>query len=649
MAQVNETRRGTLHRPVDTFLGKEMCKISYFLNVLGVIRSDGGIEQRSLGNFASINDPSTTTEKLSMQPLYKEFMKLELLNYGNLISNNFGTANREPEKSLSGYQSDPSMAGDLNRDLGLGEAGSQRPKHRPPVPSKPNVQSAALLGASLAFGAQGMNTVTTPRSANGTRHPRTLAMMDLGTLDGEPMQQDTAVRSSTGLVGVRIKQFNETQGSTLSQTVSSLHPEPVGPQQIAAQLAVGKSTVRPPPAIPSKGNRAVNSPARQNDPKQGPNHETSASSVLSHVARSNGVHDQQDSAAKGVSSLVTDTTRPFTDPLGHRDVVSNGSVGPQRKEHTGPSLLSSSLGKAVLQLPQPELQKNTSLSQGNQGPPLPPRPMVPVNTSHASQQTVPAKNVIRKNDPAIDNKLNVSRIGGPMSIRTTIPNARDPRSQMLPSRSSSSSLRPQHSGLSESSPTKGMRQTLRQETKSDHNETKRRRKFQRPRIIKTHPNKHREGDRKRWRDRITERERKRYEGVWAANRGLLIDENSPPGSSTTPLREMVLNLVVRDIWSRSRLQPILLGQIWDLVCHDNRRMLTRQEFVVGMWLIDQSLKGRKLPIRVSQSVWDSVHIPDGMGGFRKSGPTRGQPPPGPPEPLAATLAEQTPKGDVGVC
>lgn len=583
-------------------------------------------------------------------------MKLELLNYGNLISNNFGTANREPEKSLSGYQSDPSMAGDLNRDLGLGEAGSQRPKHRPPVPSKPNVQSAALLGASLAFGAQGMNTVTTPRSANGTRHPRTLAMMDLGTLDGEPMQQDTAVRSSTGLVGVRIKQFNETQGSTLSQTVSSLHPEPVGPQQIAAQLAVGKSTVRPPPAIPSKGNRAVNSPARQNDPKQGPNHETSASSVLSHVARSNGVHDQQDSAAKGVSSLVTDTTRPFTDPLGHRDVVSNGSVGPQRKEHTGPSLLSSSLGKAVLQLPQPELQKNTSLSQGNQGPPLPPRPMVPVNTSHASQQTVPAKNVIRKNDPAIDNKLNVSRIGGPMSIRTTIPNARDPRSQMLPSRSSSSSLRPQHSGLSESSlagalaasslassrapspskkstpppppphrgsrsrtplnplprtpsPTKGMRQTLRQETKSDHNETKRRRKFQRPRIIKTHPNKHREGDRKRWRDRITERERKRYEGVWAANRGLLIDENSPPGSSTTPLREMVLNLVVRDIWSRSRLQPILLGQIWDLVCHDNRRMLTRQEFVVGMWLIDQSLKGRKLPIRVSQSVWDSVHIP----------------------------------------
>lgn len=579
-------------------------------------------------------------------------------SYGNLISNNrgarlqysnFGTANREPEKSLSGYQSDPSMAGDLNRDLGLGEACSRRPKHRPPVPSKPNAQSAALLGASLAFDAQGMNTVTTPQPANSTKHPRTLAVMDLGTLDSEPMQQDTALRSSTGLVGGRIKQFNETQGSTLSQTVSSLHPEPVGPQQIAAQLAVGKSTVRPPPAIPSRGNRAVNSSARQNDPKQGPNHETSASSVLSHVARSNGLHDQQDSAAKGVSSFVTN-------PLGHRDVVPNGSVGPQRKEHTGPSLLSNSLGKAVLQMPQPELQKNTSLSQGNQGPPLPPRPMVPVNTSNPSQQTVPAKNVIRKNDPAIDNKLNVARIGGPMSIRTAIPNARDPRSQMLPSRSSSSSLRPQHSGLSESSlagalaasslassrapspskrntpppppphrgsrsrtplnplprtpsPTKGMRQTLRQETKSDHDETKRRRKFQRPRIIKTHPNKHREGDRKRWRDRITERERKRYEGVWAANRGLLIDENSPPGSSTTPLRDMVLNLVVRDIWSRSRLQPILLGQIWDLVCHDNRRMLTRQEFVVGMWLIDQSLKGRKLPIRVSQSVWDSVHIP----------------------------------------
>ncbi|EER38908.1 conserved hypothetical protein [Histoplasma capsulatum H143] len=526
------------------------------------------------------------------------------------------------------------MAGDLNRDLGLGEAGSQRPKHRPPVPSKPNAQSAALLGASLAFGAQGMNTVTTPQSANGTKQPKTLAVMDLGTLDGEPMKQDTALRSSTGLVGGRIKQFNETQGSTLSQTVSSLHPEPVGPQQIAAQLAVGKSTVRPPPAIPSKGNRAVNSPARQNDPKQGPNHETSVSSVVSHVTRSNGLRDQQDTAAKGVSSLVTDTARQFTDPLGHRDVVSNRSVGPQRKEHMGPSLLSSSLDKAVLQLPQPELQKNTSLSQGNQGPPLPPRPMVPVNTSHASQQTVPAKNVIRKHDPAMDNKLNVARIGGPMSIRTTIPNARDPRSQMLPSRSSSSSLRPQHSGLSESSLAGALAASslassrahhiqkeysrahasrlsliLRRETKKRSRRKQRRRKSQRPRIIKTHPNKHREGDRKRWRDRITERERKRYEGVWAANRGLLIDENSSPGSSTTPLRDMVLNLVVRDIWSRSRLQPILLGQIWDLVCHDNRRMLTRQEFVVGMWLIDQSLKGRKLPIRVSRSVWDSVHIP----------------------------------------
>jgi len=34
-------------------------------------------------------------------------------------------------------------------------------------------------------------------------------------------------------------------------------------------------------------------------------------------------------------------------------------------------------------------------------------------------------------------------------------------------------------------------------------------------LMKKHPNKHHEGDRKRWRDEITERERKRYEAVWA--------------------------------------------------------------------------------------------------------------------------------------
>lgn len=34
--------------------------------------------------------------------------------------------------------------------------------------------------------------------------------------------------------------------------------------------------------------------------------------------------------------------------------------------------------------------------------------------------------------------------------------------------------------------------------------------------------------------------------------------------------------------------------------------LNKEQFVVGLWLIDQRLKGRKLPIRVSETVWASV-------------------------------------------
>lgn len=67
-----------------------------------------------------------------------------------------------------------------------------------------------------------------------------------------------------------------------------------------------------------------------------------------------------------------------------------------------------------------------------------------------------------------------------------------------------------------------------------------------------HPNMHHEGDRKRWRDKVTERERKRYEGVWAGNRGVLVDRDLEyidfDGAS-----ELVINVVVKDIWERSRL------------------------------------------------------------------------------------------------
>ncbi|TGZ80463.1 hypothetical protein EX30DRAFT_51293 [Ascodesmis nigricans] len=95
--------------------------------------------------------------------------------------------------------------------------------------------------------------------------------------------------------------------------------------------------------------------------------------------------------------------------------------------------------------------------------------------------------------------------------------------------------------------------------------------------------------------KITERQRKRYEGLWAANRGLL--GVAPNG---------VHGYVVRDIWGRSRLESRVLAEIWGLVDREGKGWLQREEMVVGTWLVDQSLHGKKVPVKVQNSVWDSV-------------------------------------------
>ncbi|KAM0700750.1 hypothetical protein Q7P35_012471 [Cladosporium inversicolor] len=155
---------------------------------------------------------------------------------------------------------------------------------------------------------------------------------------------------------------------------------------------------------------------------------------------------------------------------------------------------------------------------------------------------------------------------------------------------------------------KGMRHTLRDpESSSSESETEqhpygkhKKKRHLRPK----HPNKHHEGDRKRWRDAVTERERKRYEGLYASNRGLLLPSE---------MSDEIANVVVRDLWLRSRLPLGELESIWNLVIAGEpeqpairKTSLNREEFVVGLWLIDQRLKGRKLPVKVSETVWTSV-------------------------------------------
>ncbi|KAL3234456.1 Increased rDNA silencing protein 4 [Nakaseomyces bracarensis] len=137
---------------------------------------------------------------------------------------------------------------------------------------------------------------------------------------------------------------------------------------------------------------------------------------------------------------------------------------------------------------------------------------------------------------------------------------------------------------------------------------------------------------------ITEPERKRYEAMWVSNRYLYLNllpwwpkdevENevdevdssitapSAPCDSeedevtklllSLPNDGLMLNLVAKDIWERSNLPNDLLRQIYNMVDTRKDGTLNRESFLVGMWLVDQCLYGRKLPQEVDPKVWASV-------------------------------------------
>jgi hypothetical protein len=171
---------------------------------------------------------------------------------------------------------------------------------------------------------------------------------------------------------------------------------------------------------------------------------------------------------------------------------------------------------------------------------------------------------------------------------------------------------PEHQPPQHKAPVHAMKHTLRKHHQPEEEDeenaiVKRGRRH----LIRKHQHKHHEGDRKRWRDRVTDKERKRYEGVWAANRGLFtfwdFSTTAFENPSKAPVEmDAILNIVVREIWERSRLPKHELEEVWDLVAREDANTLRRDEFVVGLWLLDQRLKGRKLPPRVSPSVWASV-------------------------------------------
>lgn len=161
-------------------------------------------------------------------------------------------------------------------------------------------------------------------------------------------------------------------------------------------------------------------------------------------------------------------------------------------------------------------------------------------------------------------------------------------------------------------------------------------------------------------DEVLESERKRYEGVWVSNKGLYINKvvtrlegvdynknyseeeerkkqkalqeqdalelaarlssaaeacntetmeehiQERHGLKQADPHELIHGIIVKRIWRRSRLPRETLAAVWDLVDFRKDGTLNKIEFVVGMWLVDQCLYGRKLPKKVDELVWSSL-------------------------------------------
>lgn len=390
----------------------------------------------------------------------------------------------------------------------------------------------------------------------------------------------------------------------LAKTINS-------PASIASRSAL---TLKPPTRAPiverTEPTKQAQSPAKQSAPAPVvaqlaakhvlPDASTSQSSVKSPPS-------SQLSAKRSLSTVLLSDSEPPLRPL------SSGSDGAE------------DLFREPLSIEEPRSPPSQSIPRSRPIP-LPPARGKPISKSSVSSTGGHSKDShigMTQNtlaDAIVASSLASSRAGSPTRLdRPPVPLRRS-RSHSWLSRHHSEPLQEPVSPPKPMKPMKPMRHTLRKQSKPEDDAAeiaivKRGRRHH----FRKHPHKHHEGDRKRWRDKVTERERRRYEGLWAANRGLFLFWDSPeaPFGVThrpfAPEADMVVNVVVREIWERSRLPKDVLEEVWDLVASDDEaKALKRDEFVVGLWLIDQRLKGRKLPGRVSDSVWASVRHTQGL-------------------------------------
>ena len=388
---------------------------------------------------------------------------------------------------------------------------------------------------------------------------------------------------------------------------------------------------------------ASTSGTRRTSPSVSNDHSTAAADLVadspaSLAAKGHGSYSPNfpapESAGLDHDNLLVRSMSPsYTPPKAIKAMVASKSTQNLSPSRVSSSVVSSSPSPASHDRPMKEETSPSQAGQQSRGPPPKPVPLQlrhSSNTSHnmpkSRSNSAPRKAPRYSHDSLTVNTLadammasSLASSRAPSPTKTIAPpplHRRQSRSRnFFHHHDRPSNSGPSRTGSPSQPGASGMRQTLRTQPKSDDEaeDTRGRRRH----FVRKHPNKHHEGDRRRWRDEITDRERRRYEGVWAANKALFVSpaDVTPRGdieaiSGYIDNADRVLNLVVRELWQRSRLSEPLLEEIWDLVTIDEgvggEGSLGKEEFVVGMWLIDQSLKGRKLPIRVSQSVWNSA-------------------------------------------
>lgn len=116
---------------------------------------------------------------------------------------------------------------------------------------------------------------------------------------------------------------------------------------------------------------------------------------------------------------------------------------------------------------------------------------------------------------------------------------------------------------------------------------------------------------------LSENEKKRYEALYVTNRFTNLDlldwwpdaiDSKSDQIFHIPDTGLILNLIVKSIWQRSNLSDTVLSKIFELVDMRKDGTLTRESFLIGMWLIDQSLLGKKIPLFIDDLVWNSVSM-----------------------------------------